>query len=109
PPRHPASWWPRCPAARPRACPASRRGSSGDPTASFLLRISARNHFACGHARPDETRTSPFVGNRQALAALGPAALEDLTPILSCHPEDSSVGLFAAAVVRLKSTLALGH
>src|SRR6188768_76713 len=48
-----------------------------------------------------------LVGNRQALAALGAAALQYLPAVLGRHADQEAVTLGAAAGIRLKRSLAL--
>jgi hypothetical protein len=46
-------------------------------------------------------------GNREALAAFRPSALQHLAAVLRGHPNQESMRLLAAAAVRLKCTFAL--
>src|SRR5262249_22635009 len=63
------------------------------------------------HLRPDPTRSTRSTGplplrrDRQALAALGPATLQNGLAVLGPHPDEEPVRPAAPAIVRLKCTL----
>jgi len=68
-----------------------------------------------GHDLPQGGSKDPpllLVGNGEALAPLGAAALQDLPAVLGCHANQEAVRFGAAPGIRLKRSLALlgsGH
>ena len=79
-----------------------------DPNARFVGALEVR---ASAHAlRPPERLASAglaFVGNRQALAPLGAATLQDNPAVLRRHPHPEAMGLGPAAGIRLVGALSL--
>jgi hypothetical protein len=90
----------------------------GSVLVSLLEVLTLSDVFVRPKRHHDRTLASPlmgspcasaFVRNRQSLAALGAAALQNLLAILGRHPDQESMGPFAAAVVRLKRAYTLCH
>jgi hypothetical protein len=107
--------WRRCPAANADARRRARTRSSSAHGSCSRHRRCGCTRFASGCDRQGEThgrrpsRTLPFVGDGEPLAALGAAALQDEPAVLRSHTHQKAMGLLPAARVRLVCALTLCH